>query len=138
MNPDLNNWMQLVFRWGHVVAGVMWIGHLWFFNFVNGQYAAKIDAPTKKKVIPELMPRALFWFRWGAAYTWITGVLLLLMLYWTGPYFGTSGTSQVGPALAAFAVIVVGFAIYDQVAKAMAKQPMVSLWIWFAIAIAFS
>ena len=36
MDPNLNNWIQLVFRWGHVVAGVMWIGHLWFFNYVNG------------------------------------------------------------------------------------------------------
>ena len=82
MNPEINNWLQLIFRWGHVVAGVMWIGHLWFFNFVNGPFAGKMDGPTKKVVVPELMPRALFWFRWGAAWTWITGFLLLGLIYY--------------------------------------------------------
>jgi len=82
MNPEVNNWLQLIFRWGHVIAGVMWIGHLWFFNFVNGPFAAKMDGPTKKVVVPELMPRALFWFRWGAAWTWITGFLLLGLIYY--------------------------------------------------------
>ena len=82
MDPNLNNWIQLVFRWGHVVAGVMWIGHLWFFNFVNGPLQGKLDAPTKKVVVPELMPRALFWFRWGAAWTWITGFVLAGLIYY--------------------------------------------------------
>lgn len=125
-------------RWIHIVAGVLWIGHLYFFNFVNAELAKTYDADSKKKVIPELMPRALYWFRWGAAWTWITGVLLAAMLYWFGQYFTTDGTRPgVGQWGAALAVIVVGFVIYDQVAKAMAKQPMVALWVWYAIAIAF-
>lgn len=69
-------------RWTHVVAGIMWIGHLYFFNFVNAQVAKTYDADSKKKVVPELMPRALYWFRWGAAYTWLTGFSLLITLYW--------------------------------------------------------
>src|SRR6266446_6407721 len=77
MDPNVSEWLNLVFRWIHVVAGVMWIGHLWFFNFVNAQVAKTYDADSKKKVLPELMPRALYWFRWGAMYTWITGLLLL-------------------------------------------------------------
>ena len=72
------------FRWIHVVAGVLWIGLLYFFNWVNSAFAPTMDAETKKKVVPELLPRALFWFRWGAAYTWIFGVLLLFMMYYTG------------------------------------------------------
>jgi len=59
------------------VAGVMWIGHLWFFNYVNGPLQGKLDAPTKKLVVPELMPRALFWFRWAAVVTWLAGAALL-------------------------------------------------------------
>ena len=82
MDPNLNNWIQLVFRWGHVVAGVMWIGHLWFFNFVNTPLQGKLDAATKKVVNPELLPRALFWFRWGAAWTWITGFVLAGLIYY--------------------------------------------------------
>ena len=84
MDPNVSEWLNLIFRWIHVVAGVMWIGHLWFFNFVNGQVAKTYDADSKKKVVPELMPRALYWFRWGAAYTFITGILLLFLVYWFG------------------------------------------------------
>ena len=74
-------WAEALLRWVHVVAGVIWIGHLYFFNFVNGPFAGTMDGPTKQKVVPELMPRALFWFRWGAAWTWITGVLLLGLVF---------------------------------------------------------
>ena len=81
MDPTTSEWLNLLFRWVHVIAGVMWIGHLYFFNFVNAQLAKTYDADSKKKVIPELMPRALYWFRWGAAFTWITGVILYLVIY---------------------------------------------------------
>lgn len=74
--------LEAILRWLHILVGVLWIGHLYFFNFVNGPFAAKLDGPTKKVVVPELMPRALFWFRWGAAWTWITGFLLLGILYY--------------------------------------------------------
>jgi uncharacterized membrane protein len=60
------------------------IGLLYFFNFINGHVAATMDGDTKKKVVPELMPRTLFWFRWGAAWTWVTGVILLYLVYWNG------------------------------------------------------
>ena len=73
--------LEAALRWIHVVAGIMWIGHLWFFNFVNSAFAPTMDGETKKKVVPQLMPRALFWFRWGAAWTWITGVLLLGLVF---------------------------------------------------------
>ena len=76
--------LEAVFRWMHIFAGIIWIGHLYFFNWVNGAMAAKLDAATRKAVVPELMPRALYWFRWGAAWTWITGVLLLLLVYYHG------------------------------------------------------
>src|SRR6266536_2245951 len=115
MDPNLNNWRQLVFRWGHVVAGVMWIGHLWFFNYVNGPLQGKLDAPTKKLVVPELMPRALYWFRWGAAWTWITGIVLLGMVYYMGKQaFATGADWSAGAGI----MILVTFAapfIYDAI-----------------------
>ena len=76
--------LEAIFRWLHVFAGIIWIGHLYFFNWVNGPLQAKLDGPTKKLVVPELMPRALYWFRWGAAWTWITGILLLGLVYYHG------------------------------------------------------
>src|SRR3984893_9825341 len=59
MDPNVSEWLNLVFRWIHVLAGVMWIGHLWFFNFVNAQVAKTYDPDSRKKVVPELMPRGL-------------------------------------------------------------------------------
>src|SRR5215510_10895495 len=83
MDENVRAWMELIFRWVHVVAGIMWIGHLYFFNFVNAHVAKTYDADSKKKVVPELMPRALYWFRWGAAWTWLTGFLLLGMVFYS-------------------------------------------------------
>ena len=74
--------IEAIVRWMHIFVGILWIGHLYYFNFVNGQMVAKLDAAAKKQVVPELMPRALYWFRWGAAWTWITGVLLLILVYY--------------------------------------------------------
>jgi uncharacterized membrane protein len=76
------NFVESLLRWIHVVAGITWIGHLYFFNWVNSQFEPTLDADGKKKVIPELRPRALYWFRWGAAFTWVTGVLLLLIVFY--------------------------------------------------------
>lgn len=60
-------------RWFHFIFGIIWIGLLYFFNFVNGPFAKTMDANTKKLVVPQLMPRALWWFRWAAMVTFITG-----------------------------------------------------------------
>jgi uncharacterized membrane protein len=67
-------------RWTHVVAGVAWIGHLWFFNFVNANLQKELSADVKKAVNPGLMLRALFLFRWGAMLTYISGWVMLLQL----------------------------------------------------------
>jgi uncharacterized membrane protein len=111
----MNDWLNLVFRWGHVIAGVMWIGHLYFFNFVNSQVAKTYDADSKKKVVPELMPRALYFFRWGAAWTWITGILLLGIVYYMGGnLLDPDSKMSVGAgATIGLAVIILGFVVYD-------------------------
>ena len=84
MDHLLRDLLQPIFKWFHIIAGVLWIGLLYFFNWVNGHFAATMDGDTKKKVVPELMPRALYFFRWGAAWTWFTGIVLLYILFWSG------------------------------------------------------
>jgi uncharacterized membrane protein len=137
MSPEINNWLQLTFRWLHVLAGVMWIGHLWFFNFVNGPLAKTYDADSKKKVVPELMPRALYWFRWGAAYTWITGILLLAFVYYMGgqlvPLDNTAKMGVGAASAVSLAILVIAFAIYDVMWKSMAKQEMAAAAISFVL-----
>lgn len=86
--------LQFVLRWLHVIAGIAWIGHLYFFNFVNIQLQASIDDPTKKAVNPQLMPRALWWFRWGAMITFLSGLVLFTLIYMHNPGqgFGANDT----------------------------------------------
>jgi len=73
------NGLDFLFRWSHYLAGVCWIGMLWYFNFVQGSFFKATDANTKKAVTQTLVPNALWWFRWGAMFTFLTGTLLLLM-----------------------------------------------------------
>jgi uncharacterized membrane protein len=68
---------MFVLRWLHLFFGVMWIGLLYYFNFVQGSFFAETDATTKSNAIQKLVPRALWWFRWSAMYTMITGVIYL-------------------------------------------------------------
>ena len=134
MDENVRSWMELFFRWIHVVAGVMWIGHLYFFNFVNGQVAKTYDADSKKKVVPELMPRALYWFRWGAAYTWITGILLLGLVYYMGGVLVPPGGMSVGAGTGAgLALLVVAWVIYDVLWKAMEKQETAAVAISYVL-----
>lgn len=113
-----------VVRWLHILAGIMWIGMLYFFNFVNGAVVATLDGDTKKKVVPELLPRALYWFRWGAAWTWITGFLLLLLVFYHG---GLTFDPDHGWGLAGGVMVAVTFLavfLYDALHKsALGKNP---------------
>lgn len=124
MNEELNTLLQAVFRWGHVVAGIAWIGLLYFFNFVNGPFQGKIDGPTKKAVNPELLPRALYWFRWGAAWTWFTGILLAGLIYYHGKIvFEDTNRTDVWLWLTIVLVtLAVGFVIYNAIMKALANK----------------
>ncbi len=111
-----NQLIESIFRWIHVVAGITWIGLLYFFNFVNSGFAPTMDAETKKKVVPELMPRALYWFRWGAAYTWVTGVLLLLLVYYhSGLVFDDGQWGLM--SFIGLAIVFLGVFVYDVLYK---------------------
>ena len=67
-------------RWIHFMAGVMWIGLLYYFNFVQGAFMAEAAAAAKPEVTTKLLPRAMFWFRWAAMSTFIWGIILIAML----------------------------------------------------------
>ena len=64
-------------KWLHFFFGVMWIGHLYYFNFTQGAFMAATDAPTKSQVQQKLLPVGMYWFRWGAMWTFVTGLLML-------------------------------------------------------------
>jgi uncharacterized membrane protein len=75
------NWEAILpffLRWIHIISGVMWIGLLYYFNFVNAAAAKAAAADgTGAGISKHVMPRALFWFRWAAVVTWLAGASLL-------------------------------------------------------------
>ena len=71
---------QIILRWVHLVAGITWVGLLYFFNLVNAPALKALDGATRGKVVPVLMPRALWWFRWSAMVTWLAGFRYFMIL----------------------------------------------------------
>ena len=77
--PDSTALARIILRWLHFLAGITWIGMLYFFNLVNVPFQKGIDADTKKKVNPDLLGRALWYFRWGALITVLAGLTYYAM-----------------------------------------------------------
>jgi uncharacterized membrane protein len=106
---DAQTNMLIIFRWIHLVAGITWVGLLYFFNLVNVPFMKEIDATTKGKVVPTLMPRALWWFRWSSVVTVLAG-----LAYW-GNIVGSdarNGGGSSGTAMGSFFLIwTVAFAL---------------------------
>jgi uncharacterized membrane protein len=69
--------LEFIFRWAHVLFGITWIGLLYYFNFIQGEYFKEAEADAKADAVKKLAPRALWWFRWGAMFTFLTGLYLL-------------------------------------------------------------
>ncbi len=83
-DPQMSAVIQLLLRWFHIFFGLIWIGHLYFFNFVNVPFQAALDKELKPKVNPALLLRALWWFRWGAMWTFLIGWTLFSITYLMG------------------------------------------------------
>jgi uncharacterized membrane protein len=79
-----DNALAFMLRWVHLLAGVAWIGLLYYFNFVQGEYFKEADGGAKSDVIQKLVPRALWWFRWGAMFTLLSGLLLVYVKHLSG------------------------------------------------------
>jgi uncharacterized membrane protein len=110
--------LSVLFRWGHIVAGILWIGILFWFNWVNVPFAKTIDAETTKKIVPEMFPRALYFFRWGAAWTWILGLLLLMLVFYHGGLMFDEGAAGWGlPSYVMLAVVFLIYPVYDLLSK---------------------
>lgn len=71
--------IEMLLRWGHFLAGITWIGMLYYFNFVQTEFFKEAEAGAKADALQKLVPRALWWFRWGAMFTFLTGVGIMGM-----------------------------------------------------------
>jgi uncharacterized membrane protein len=76
-STDIIFW-QAVFRWLHVLFGILWIGLLYYFNFVQTRKMPEIPAELKPAISKYIAPEAMFWFRWAALFTWVMGIILAI------------------------------------------------------------
>jgi uncharacterized membrane protein len=97
-----------IYRWLHIWFGIIWIGVLYYFNFIQTPFMNEADteAPAKSRVTRSLLPRALWWFRWAALGTFVTGAALFYIKYWDAMTQGAMLNS--GGGLTIFVGVVLG------------------------------
>jgi uncharacterized membrane protein len=132
VDPVPSEWLNLLLRWFHVFAGILWIGQTWLFTWFEAHFE---PAPAREGAAPELwmvhsggfyrvekhetsqvLPRTLHWFRWEAALTWISGMGLLLLVYYAGGLLVDDRVADISVATAAsigLALLVVSWFVYD-------------------------
>ena len=118
---DLMALIEFLFRWGHVVFGIAWIGLLYYFNFVQGGYMAAASNEAKVDAFTKLVPSALWWFRWAAMMTFLTGLVLLLYIM-----AGLSGGILLGAAMAILMFLNVWFVIWPNQKVVIASNEAVA------------
>jgi uncharacterized membrane protein len=122
---DLSTNLLIVLRWVHFVAGIIWVGLLYFFTLVNVPFLRELDPATRGKVIPKLMPRALWWFRWASVVTVIAGLWYWMVI--VGSDRRNAGGSAGGTAYWSFFVLwTLAFILYMGVL--MAPVPGLRKW----------
>ncbi len=139
MSYLIREWLNLALRWFHVFAAIMWVGQTYFFTwldrrFHNGEknvwmvHSGGFYIVDKQKV-PELRDQTLHWFRWEAALTWLSGICLLILVYYTGGLMPS--TKQVGISVA---MIIIGWLVYDLMwISPLAKNELAGLVISYVL-----
>ncbi len=74
-----NMLIEFLLRWVHFLAGITWIGILYYFNFVQTAFFKNCEADVRSSMIRDLVPSALWWFRWGAMFTLLSGLAIIMM-----------------------------------------------------------
>lgn len=137
MSPHVNDWLSLVLRWAHVISAITWIGHALFFNWLDASLDRREAADgdevegdlwmvhsggfyhvLKKHTVAESILSRMHWFKWEAAATWLTGVMLLGVVYYHGGAAlmidkSVADLSQVEAIGVGFGSLIVGWVIYD-------------------------
>lgn len=158
MDPHVTEWLNLVIRWIHMIVGIAWIGASFYFvwlennlNRINPKtglagdlwaiHGGGIYHLEKYKLAPPEMPEKLHWFKWEAYFTWITGMLLLGVVYYLNaeiyliaPGSGLSSAEAIGIGIGS---LVVGWFVYDLLCdSALGKTPLLLGIIIFALLVA--
>ncbi len=133
LDPNVSEWLNLVVRWVHIFAGILWVGQTYLFTWLDGRLAKEADQVwmvhsggfyvVEKQKTPELLRGKLHWFRWEAAITWISGMLLLILVYYLGGVLVDDSVADISVGVGAaigFGALVAAWIVYD----AMAQSPL--------------
>lgn len=108
---EVTDLLSVLFRWIHVVAGVMWVGFAFWVVFIQMPSVTTLDTPTQTKINLAILPRAIYFFRWSSIYTWVAGMLLLgLVFYHGGMVF--ENESEQGWGFASILSLILVFGMY--------------------------
>jgi len=125
MNYVVQEWLNLAIRWTHVFAAIMWVGQTYFFTWLDHTFQKEKQVwmvhsggfyIVDKQKRPELLNQTLHWFKWEAGFTWLSGIILLILVYYMGGIMvddsvhAMSNLTAVGMSLA---IGVVGWFVYD-------------------------
>lgn len=137
INPILSEWLNLIFRWVHVFAGIMWVGTTYYFTWLDARLTEEEKAAratgtpaqiwmvhsggfyaVEKRKVPDELSRKLHWFRWEAGTTWLSGFALLVLMFYigggSGLLEGNDNDISARTALAVgIGVLIAGWLIYD-------------------------
>ena len=136
MDPTVNEWLNLVIRWIHVITGIAWVGASFYFNWllirltpseendpeVAGElwaiHAGGFFRVQKRRIAPGRLPDSLHWFKWEAYWTWISGFMLLVLVYYVGAgvYLVDPNVSDIGEGAAiaiGLGTLFGGWLVYD-------------------------
>jgi uncharacterized membrane protein len=151
----LSEWLNLIFRWVHVIAGIMWVGQTYLFNWMERSLDVGPDTPenvqgslwmvhgggfynVEKQKVPKVMPRTLHWFKWESAFTWLSGMALLTIVYYHGGLmleYESELSSWAGAAIG-LAALVVGFVIYNLIWRIAGKNEILGTIISYVATVA--
>ena len=156
MDFNLTEWLNLVLRWIHVFAGILWIGQTYFFTWLDGRFgelpgkeeegndrvwmvhSGGFYAVTKQR-IPKLMPATLHWFRWEAAITWLTGVSLLALVYYYGGLMVDETMDEATALLVGVGVLLLAWPVYEAVWRSpLGRDERVGAGVSFLLIVAAS
>jgi uncharacterized membrane protein len=136
IDPTLSEWLNLILRWVHVFAGIMWVGTTYYFTWLDARLTEEEKAAAntgtsaqvwmvhsggfyvvERRKVPDLVSRTLHWFRWEAATTWLSGFGLLVLIYYLGGgalIDPDVSDISIGAAIAmGIGLLVVGWVVYD-------------------------
>jgi uncharacterized membrane protein len=153
MDLDLLSWLSLAARWIHVFAGILWIGQTYFFTWLDGRFAELMKMEmvnrtddrvwmvhsggfyvVEKQNVPTLMPTTLHWFRWEAAITWLSGILLLVYLYYFGGLMADDTMNETTAILVGIGLLIISYPIYDALWRSpLGRDERVGAMVSFAL-----